>query len=594
MLSSSAPASTQRCLLSLVLLTSLTASAQQLATEVQSFPLERLRLSTNRNGLIDVESAALAPHLAWDVGLWLGYARNPLVLNRVSDDSRLGPLVSDRVGGSLFGSVGLFGFLEGALELPLIFYQGRPSDVPGALAPDTALATLASPHLGDVRALVKVRLLRQQDFGVNLALMPAITFPTGGNSGYFGERATVFAPEALLSKDFDHLRLGLNLGAVLRPRSEQLNQVVESELTGHFGVGYRFYNKDRSKGPPLEIDASLSTAISALRPLQQRNQNHVELRAMAAYDITRTLQLFAGTGLGLVGGWGTPDYRFFIGARYGRTPEEPVKVAEAPPPVDPDPDRDGLIAPEDRCPDQPGPRENGGCPDVDTDGDGLIDRLDGCPTQAEDKDRFGDEDGCPDPDNDGDGVLDAADRCPLEKGPAANQGCPDPDRDGDTVVDRLDNCPDEPGPVENQGCALKQLVIISEGRLNIIQNVYFQTNKDVIQPRSFRVLDNVVAVLKAHPEVTHVLVEGHTDNVGKPAKNQDLSERRARSVKKYLVTKGVDAARLEPKGFGQTKPIADNKTAAGREKNRRVVFTIVDGPDGIKRDDSGPAPEGTP
>ena len=99
----------------------------------------------------------------------------------------------------------------------------------------------------------------------------------------------------------------------------------------------------------------------------------------------------------------------------------------------------------------------------------------------------------------------------------------------------------------------------------------------MIEKRSFKLLDNVVAVLKTHPDVAHVLVEGHTDSKGNPKRNLELSDRRAKSVMKYLLDKGIAPERLTAKGYGQTKPIEDNKTAAGREKNRRVVFTIVSG-----------------
>ncbi len=584
-------AAAQRWLAVSLLCASLPASAQQLAVEDQRFSLERLRLSTTREGLIDVESAAVLPHLAWDFGLWVGYEKNPLVVNRISDGTRLGALVSDRVGASLFGSLGVLGFLEFGLELPVVLYQARASELPGALAPDAALGPLSATRLGDIRAAAKVRLLSQERYGVHLALMPAVSLPSGGGGQYSGAPGVEFAPEALLSRDFTHLRLGLNLGATLRGRSETLNQTVESELTGHFGVGYRFYSPDRSRGAPLELDASLAAAVSAARPFRQKNQNHLELRLMAAYDVNPALQVFVGTGLGLMSGWGTPDWRVFLGARYGKVLQAAKAAEPLPPPPDPDPDGDGLAAGADRCPDRAGPKENGGCPDEDADADGLVDRLDGCPTQAEDKDGFQDDDGCPDPDNDGDGVPDKEDRCPAVKGPASNRGCPDPDRDGDGLVDRLDNCPDEAGPPENQGCAARQLVIISEGQLSILEKVYFKTNSHVIEQRSFRLLNNVVAVLKAHPDVDKVLVEGHTDSQGSATKNLGLSERRAASVVKYLVDHGISPARLTPKGYGQTKPIADNKTAAGREKNRRVVFTILSGNGNVQSDDRDTEPD---
>jgi outer membrane protein OmpA-like peptidoglycan-associated protein len=93
---------------------------------------------------------------------------------------------------------------------------------------------------------------------------------------------------------------------------------------------------------------------------------------------------------------------------------------------------------------------------------------------------------------------------------------------------------------------------------------------------SFTLLNQVAQVIKTHPEIKKLRVEGHTDSVGKPDANQRLSEARAKSVRDYLVKQGVGAERLESVGFGQTKPIAPNETARGREANRRVEFMIVE------------------
>jgi hypothetical protein len=114
-------------------------------------------------------------------------------------------------------------------------------------------------------------------------------------------------------------------------------------------------------------------------------------------------------------------------------------------------------------------------------------------------DGYEDDDGCPDEDNDADTVLDVADRCPTEAGVVDNGGCPDTDRDGDTVVDRLDNCPDEPGTVKNFGCKDKQLVVFKGGTIELLDIVYFKTNKAIIEKRSFKLLRNVATVINAPP-----------------------------------------------------------------------------------------------
>ena len=89
-------------------------------------------------------------------------------------------------------------------------------------------------------------------------------------------------------------------------------------------------------------------------------------------------------------------------------------------------------------------------------------------------------------------------------------------------------------------------------------------------------LDAIYGILAAHPELRRVRIEGHTDDVGTNDYNKDLSDRRARTVVRYLTGKGIARERLEPSGFGEDRPIASNATALGRAKNRRVEFTIVD------------------
>jgi outer membrane protein OmpA-like peptidoglycan-associated protein len=213
---------------------------------------------------------------------------------------------------------------------------------------------------------------------------------------------------------------------------------------------------------------------------------------------------------------------------------------------------------------------------LDTDGDGIPDEIDRCPLDPEDRDGFQDEDGCPDPDNDGDGIVDSMDACPDNPGPLENRGCPIVDRDGDGVPDWEDKCPDVAGPRESGGCAPEKkytLVEVKKDRIAIRQQVRFATGKFAVLPASYALLDQVAQVLRDHPALK-VVVEGHTDNVGKETFNLRLSQRRAESVRAYLVKKGIDPARLDAKGYGSTKPIASNRTQKGKAQNRRTDFVI--------------------
>jgi len=184
--------------------------------------------------------------------------------------------------------------------------------------------------------------------------------------------------------------------------------------------------------------------------------------------------------------------------------------------------------------------------------------------------------GPPEEDADHDGVPNLRDQCPTVPGPAELDGCPD--ADGDEIPDREDRCPRQPGPAANEGCPVAEeepLVELETERLALNDAIHFDTGKDTIKPESFKVLDQVAALLLEHPELAQVRVEGHTDNVGGAAYNKDLSARRAASVVRYLVAKGVPAGRLAPAGFGFERPVASNGTALGRARNRRVEFNLL-------------------
>lgn len=195
---------------------------------------------------------------------------------------------------------------------------------------------------------------------------------------------------------------------------------------------------------------------------------------------------------------------------------------------------------------------------------------------------------CPDLDFDGDGIKNGQDKCPKDPGPVENHGCPWPDRDGDGTPDRFDNCPDEPGPPENQGCPWeqKQRVVLRKERIEILDKVFFEFDKATILPESYSLLDQVARVLRLHPELVLVRVDGHTDNVGTREYNLKLSKARAEAVRSYLIEKGVEPERLESAGFGFDKPIASNETDEGRSKNRRVEFLIL----GVDTSKMQPAP----
>jgi outer membrane protein OmpA-like peptidoglycan-associated protein len=264
-----------------------------------------------------------------------------------------------------------------------------------------------------------------------------------------------------------------------------------------------------------------------------------------------------------------------------------VVVAERPaePPPPGDRDADGYLDPDDGCPDEAedfdGFEDADGCPDdQDTDGDGLSDTRDICPVEAEDVDGYLDTDGCPEPDNDLDRIADANDRCANEPedldGFQDEDGCPDRDNDTDGLPDVTDRCPNEAGPQANEGCPrVYEDVEVTGTHIRIRQTVYFRTNRAIIQPRSYAILDTVAQVLRDYPTIK-LEVQGHTDDRGRDSYNLRLSQERADAVRDYLVQAGIDAARLTSRGYGETRPIESNRTRAGRSSNRRVEFLRTD------------------
>jgi outer membrane protein OmpA-like peptidoglycan-associated protein len=248
-----------------------------------------------------------------------------------------------------------------------------------------------------------------------------------------------------------------------------------------------------------------------------------------------------------------------------------------------DRDGDGIKDNVDKCPDQPedkdGFQDADGCPDPDNDNDGIPDKTDKCPNDPEDKDGFQDADGCPDPDNDNDGIPDKTDQCPNDPedkdGFEDADGCPDPDNDKDGFLDKDDKCPNDPG-VAPDGCPKKyNLIVVTEKKIEIKQTIYFDFNKSTIKPVSFALLNEVAQALADNPKIK-IEIGGHTDSVGDDNFNLKLSQSRADSVRLYLVKRGIDYARLATKGYGETQPIADNRTAEGRAQNRRVEFLITE------------------
>ena len=332
----------------------------------------------------------------------------------------------------------------------------------------------------------------------------------------------------------------------------------------------------------LELEPSLF-----LRPIKDNNLlSPMAIIGIGAGYYTGEFGAYVPAGIGLQVNFNSFTYLFLQGMYRFTLTEDDVKdnlfysiglaqnfasakevvIPPPPTPVVLDRDNDGVLDADDKCPDTPGLAALQGCPD--RDGDGIADGDDKCPDQA----GTAKYQGCPIPDTDGDGINDEEDKCPTVKGLAKYQGCPIPDTDNDGVNDEEDKCPTRPGPASNMGCPEIAKEVID--KINFAaKNVFFSTGSFKLLPKSFKSLNEVADLMKAD-ETLLLQIDGHTDSQGSNESNQTLSDNRAKAVKDYLVSKGVPETRTTSTGYGEEKPIADNKTAAGRAKNRRTEMTV--------------------
>lgn len=248
--------------------------------------------------------------------------------------------------------------------------------------------------------------------------------------------------------------------------------------------------------------------------------------------------------------------------------KETYQATSTVPVVIPDSDGDGITDDVDKCPNVAGLPKYNGCPIPDSDGDGINDEMDKCPNQV----GVAKYEGCPIPDTDGDGINDEEDKCPNQAGTAKYEGCPVPDNDGDGINNEEDKCPDIAGTAANNGCP-EVPANVSKTIGMAAQNISFGATNAKLTTKSNASLDKIVTIMNENPALK-IRVEGHTDNTGDADANEDLSEERAEAVKAYLVSKGISEDRIKTEGFGGTNPIADNNTATGRMKNRRIEIRM--------------------
>ncbi|WP_437735775.1 OmpA family protein [Sorangium sp. So ce1335] len=575
------------------------ASFSMPAAAQEATALDRLAPAPAGDGLSTVPSAGVSGDLRPAVGLLFSYSHQPLSVRgtvRGTEPPGAATWVDRQAILHALASVELARRVKLDLDAPFVLDQGGASPSIGDIRVPSPAAGVA---LADLQVGGRVTLLPQEGLRPAAALGLSVWLPTGDEAAFAGAGAVRYAPRVIVGAEHAGFRWAASAGGRFQPASG--DSLTASEAFFAAGVGVR-------KGP-LQLGSELSVwaAAGGARAIEVpgRAGAAIEVPGRAGAELLLTarwslgpLTLDAGAGPGFGKLPGTPKARFFaalgVAADVLPAPAAAPAAAAAAAPAGAGGDRGGAA--------------RVAAPVADLDGDSVPDAEDACPRvigearppAAAPGARPAFRRGCP-PDRDDDGIHDVDDRCPDVPGvssaaaddegpanagsrPASKHGCP-ADTDGDGIPNAADACPYERGkPSEDRathGCPFA--VRIEGSQIVILQQVQFPTGRAEIEPESFELLSEVAAVLEEHPEIARVAVDGHTDNQGADQANLRLSQRRALAVVAWLTAQGIDARRLEARGFGARRPIADNRTREGRARNRRVEFQIR------KRTDEGAA-----
>ena len=539
----------------------------------QGFSLNRYSPAEAGSDWFAADSLDLRGHARPSL-LFLGdYAYKPLVLYDEAGEEQQA-IVKDQLYIYVGGALNLFDRLRLAVNMPFVASSNGTSVVVDG---ETFDGTQTSA-IGDLRLGADIRLVGQFDSPFTLALGAQLFLPTGDPAAFTGDDGIRLKPRLMAAGQVSLFAYSAELAFQYRAQDDGFaGTATGNEALFAAAAGVRLADGRVLLGPEVYG----STVVEGGEAFNRRT-TPVEVLFGGHYRWASGLSLGLGIGPGLTRGIGTPQLRGLFSL--GWTP--PIKEPPPPPPEEPDTDGDGILDRQDACPEEPGPAsqdptKNGCPPPPDRDGDTFLDSEDACPDEPGVASEDPQKQGCPIRDADGDGIVDDEDACKDEPGepnddPEKN-GCPPPaDRDGDGIVDEEDACPDEAGPPnsvpERNGCPR---VVVQEKQVVILERVEFDTGKATIRPESESLLQAVAEVLEAHPELVKLSVDGHTDNRGGAALNRNLSKRRAAAVVTWLVEHGIEASRLESRGFGPDKPRDSNDTEEGRQNNRRVEFSIM-------------------
>ena len=580
-----------------------------------SIALSPFRPALPGDPFFGVPSPFIGGHLVPRGQVTVDHADRPLAL---ASGSTAGAIVGHQTFLHIAASFAVWDRLQLALQMPVALSQGGDSPTVRNVSFDSP--TEAQP--GDLRASARVRMFGAETDAAQLGAGVHVHVPTGPSSSYVSDGFVRVEPHLLLGGRRGLFVWSLSLGAHIRGAGNP------SAVTGGLGAGLTFWG-DRLQ---INVEASAETLfqegtfrITEHRSIPREIANTgAELLGGGRFRIWEGLVASVGAGPGLTTSIGTPAFRIVGGLAW--SPRPAGEAAEAPA----DPDGDGISGAEDVCPYAFGPKgqapKHNGCPVRDADEDGVRDDDDACRDQAGEPSDEPKENGCP-PDGDADGVPDQVDICPAGAGVPDMNGCPadadrdgvpdredacpdqqgprgedpkksgcpagaaapsalaapppDGDGDGDGIAGALDACPHEKGPASataaDNGCPAN--VRVKGGEVVLLSPIRFGISRNDPAPldaSATAILKDVADVLIQHPEYTKIEVQGHTDNTDKAPANERVSTARAEKVVKWLTEHGVAAGRLVAKGYGATKPAADNTTAAGRARNKRIQIVVTE------------------
>ncbi|MCU0655564.1 MAG: OmpA family protein [Polyangiaceae bacterium] len=421
------------------------------------------------------------------------------------------------------------------LLAPLLLHQGEDSSL------RQRLGIAPAGRWGDLR--LGLRLVALEQGTLSVALQVDTRLPTGSPESLQGEGAVRWHPRLTLGGAVGPWIYGGSGGLLLRPAQRWDQGSIGPAASFGAALAYRIPLLSRGKEP---LAVLLSAEVQGSHTLTGRGPS-TPLEGLLGLQLRRAgpggalLAVGAAAGPGLTSGPGTPGYRGLL----------TLQVAQG-------------VSIEER----------------DRDGDGIPNQEDACPEFAgipsEDPARHGCQE---DPDKDGDAIPDREDRCPLTPGvssrESARHGCPPlPPRRPEPPPAPAPRqvCPRDPGlSAEDPGCLPPP-----SPPVKILEVILFGRASSVLTGDAIAQLQRVAALLRVHPELEQIQIEGHSDPVGDTSFNQTLSLQRAESAKRWLIERGrIDASRLSARGLGPAAPLAPNDSEEGRRKNRRVQFTIL-------------------